>query len=236
MMVVKHQNWFIEIGWGHFLFTGPRAWEKKVPEHWHTVTYILYVTVFIMLRTCNVAWRAGGGCTWHSGRQTNTMCIPLPCMHLHSPARSLSYPDGRWGRIDAPCYVLWACLFRILAASGHQKPLRTAKRSAFQPASIKFVRAKTIQNQRKHIISWVVIIVGIRYFIDPEPYEQLYLPTHVIVIILRFSLQPDSPQSQIFRKVGQKKAEPNRPYLASPRCCQCVPSYPIAATPHTGFL
>jgi hypothetical protein len=46
----------------------------------------------------------------------------------------------------------WACLFQLLAASGHQKLLRTAKRSAFQPASIKFVGAKTIQNQHKHII------------------------------------------------------------------------------------
>ena len=48
--------------------------------------------------------------------------------------------------------VTTPCLFRLLAASGHQKLLRTAKRSAFQPASIKFVRAKTIQNQHKHII------------------------------------------------------------------------------------
>jgi hypothetical protein len=46
----------------------------------------------------------------------------------------------------------WACLFRLLTASGHQKLLRTAKRSAFQLASIKFVEAKTIQNQHKHII------------------------------------------------------------------------------------
>jgi hypothetical protein len=45
-----------------------------------------------------------------------------------------------------------ACLFRLLTASGHQKLLRTAKRSAFQPASIKFVGAKIIQNQHKHII------------------------------------------------------------------------------------
>jgi hypothetical protein len=29
-------------------------------------------------------------------------------------------------------------------------------------------------------------------------------------MILRFSPQPDSPYSQIFRKAGQKKAEPNR--------------------------
>jgi hypothetical protein len=48
--------------------------------------------------------------------------------------------------------ILWACLFRFLAASSHQKLLRTVKRSAFQPASIKFVGAKIIQNQHKHII------------------------------------------------------------------------------------
>jgi hypothetical protein len=30
-------------------------------------------------------------------------------------------------------------------------------------------------------------------------------------MILRFSPQPDSPHSQILRKAGQKKAEPNRP-------------------------
>jgi hypothetical protein len=47
---------------------------------------------------------------------------------------------------------LWPCLFWLLAASDHQKLLRTAKRSAFQSASIKFVGIKTIQNQYKHII------------------------------------------------------------------------------------
>jgi hypothetical protein len=98
----------------------------------------------------------------------------------------------------------------FVSASGHQKLLRTAKRSAFQPTSIKFVGAKTIQNQHKHIIGQVVVIIGIRHFLDPEPYEQLYLPSHVIVMILRFSPQPDSHHSQIFRKAGQKKAEPNR--------------------------
>jgi hypothetical protein len=40
----------------------------------------------------------------------------------------------------------------FVSASGHQKLLRTAKRATFQPASIKFVGAKTIQNQHKHII------------------------------------------------------------------------------------
>jgi hypothetical protein len=103
-------------------------------------------------------------------------------------------------------------LFRLLAASGHQKLMRTTKRSAFQPASIKFVRAKTIQNQHKHIIGSVVLIVLIRHFLDPESYEQLYLLPYVIVMILKFFPQPDSPDSQIFRKAGQKKAEPNRSY------------------------
>jgi hypothetical protein len=98
-----------------------------------------------------------------------------------------------------------------MAASGHQKLLRTAKHSVFQPASIKFVGAKTIQNQHKHIIGSVVVIVGIRHFLDPEPYKQLYLPPYVIVMILRFSSQPDSLHSQIFRKAGQKKLNQTAP-------------------------
>jgi hypothetical protein len=40
-------------------------------------------------------------------------------------------------------------------------------------------------------------------------------------MILRFSQQPDSPHSQIFRKAGQKKAEPNRPNVVLP-----VPVWP----------
>jgi hypothetical protein len=68
---------------------------------------------------------------------------------------------------------------------------------------------KNHPNQHKHIIGRVVVIVGIRHFLDPEPYEQLYLPPHVIVMILSFSPQPDSHHNQIFRKAGQKKAEPN---------------------------
>jgi hypothetical protein len=87
------------------------------------------------------------------------------------------------------------CLFRLLTASGHQKLLWTAKRSAFQPASIKFIGPKTIQNQHKHIIGWVIVIVGIHHFLDPEPYEHFYLPPHVIVMILRFSPQPDFQKS-----------------------------------------
>jgi hypothetical protein len=103
------------------------------------------------------------------------------------------------------------CLFQLFWASGHQKLLWTAKRSAFQSASIKFVWVKIIQNQHKHIIGWVVAIVGIRHFLYPESYGHLYLPPHVILMIHRFSTQPDSSYSQILRKAGQKKAEPNRP-------------------------
>jgi hypothetical protein len=106
---------------------------------------------------------------------------------------------------------LCPCLFQLFGASGHQKLLRTAKRSAFQSVSIKFVWVKIIQNQHKHIIGWVVAIVGIRHFLHPESYRHLYLPSYIILIILRFSTQSDSPHSQILRKAGQKKAEPNRP-------------------------
>jgi hypothetical protein len=45
-----------------------------------------------------------------------------------------------------------ARLFQLFAACGHQKLLWTAKHSAFQPTSIKFVWVKKIQNQYKHII------------------------------------------------------------------------------------
>jgi hypothetical protein len=36
-------------------------------------------------------------------------------------------------------------------------------------------------------------------------------------MILRFFPQPDSPHSQIFRKAGSKKAEPNRPLVSGKR-------------------
>jgi hypothetical protein len=99
---------------------------------------------------------------------------------------------GRWVTSSGFASVHRPGLFRLFAASGHQKLLRTAKHSAFQSSSIKFVWVKTIQNQHKHIIGWVVAIVVIRYFIDPEPHEQLYHPPYVILMILRFSTQPDS--------------------------------------------
>jgi hypothetical protein len=87
-------------------------------------------------------------------------------------------------------------------ASGHQKLLRTAKRLAFQPTSIKIDLVKTIQNQYKHIIGRVVAIVGIHHFIDPEPYGYIHLPLHVITTIFRFSPQPYSPNNQILKKTG----------------------------------
>jgi transposase InsO family protein len=43
------------------------------------------------------------------------------------------------------------CLFQLSTTSGHQKLLQAAKRPTFQPASIKFVWVKIIQNQHKHI-------------------------------------------------------------------------------------
>jgi hypothetical protein len=65
---------------------------------------------------------------------------------------SMSFLEGLFCSVFLVAFGFGACLFRLLAASGYQKLLRTAKRSAFQPASIKFVEAKTIQNQHKHII------------------------------------------------------------------------------------
>jgi hypothetical protein len=106
------------------------------------------------------------------------------------------------------------CLFQFFGASGHQKLLWTAKHSVFQSAFIKFVWLKTIQNQHKHIIGLVIAIVGICHFLYSESYGHLYLPPHVILMILRFSKQPDSPHSQILRKAGQKKAEPNKPHVS----------------------
>jgi hypothetical protein len=87
---------------------------------------------------------------------------------------------------------------------------RSSNAPVFQPVSIKITSVKTVQNQHEHKIGRIVMIVGICWFIDPEPFGPLHLPPHVIHTILRFFLQPDSLHSQIFRKAGQKKAEPNR--------------------------
>jgi hypothetical protein len=75
------------------------------------------------------------------------------------PAETADADDAGNAMVVAPFLALvscetrrWPCLFRLFAAFGHQKLLWTAKHSAFQPASIKFVWVKTIQNQHKHII------------------------------------------------------------------------------------
>jgi hypothetical protein len=65
---------------------------------------------------------------------------------------SLSHVISFSGPLPLYNLLSMALFFRLLTASGHQKLLRTAKRSAFQPDSIKSVGAKTIQNQHKHII------------------------------------------------------------------------------------
>jgi hypothetical protein len=87
--------------------------------------------------------------------------------------------------------------------------------NAKYPTFIKLALLKTIQNQYKHIIRRVIVIVGIHHFLDPEPYEYIHLTPHVILTIIKFSPQSDSSHSQILIKVGQKKVEPNRPYIYS---------------------
>jgi hypothetical protein len=131
------------------------------------------------------------------------MCLLWVSKSCGRPQESLYYPLV-WAKIIAPVCFSFLQLLATKSCCG------LPNTSSFQPASIKFFLVKTIQNQHKHIIGWVVAIIGIHHFLDPKPYEHLYLPPHVILIILRFSPQPDSPHSQILRKAGQKKAEPNR--------------------------
>jgi branched-subunit amino acid transport protein AzlD len=82
------------------------------------------------------------------------------------------------------------CLFGLFSASSHKKLVRTAKRSR---------------------IDRVITIIKIYCFIDHELFRPLHHTLHVILTILRFFSQLDSSYSQILRKVGQKKVEPNRP-------------------------
>jgi hypothetical protein len=115
--------------------------------------------------------------------------------------------------------------FQLLAT---KSCCRSPNTSAFQPASIRIALVKTVQNQHKHKIGRIVMIVGICCFLDPEPFGPLHLSPHVIHTILRFFSQPDSLHSQILRKAGQKKAEPNRPlhhFIASYRIASHHTSY-----------
>jgi hypothetical protein len=102
--------------------------------------------------------------------------------------------------LPSEALFVWA-----FSASGHQKVLWTTKRPAFQTASIKIALVKIVQNQHEHRIGRVVMIVGIRRFLDPETFAPLNFSLHVMPTILIFFLQSDSLHSQILRKVDQKK-------------------------------
>jgi hypothetical protein len=122
--------------------------------------------------------------------------------------RCITPTRARWfGTCLAP-----VCLgfFQLLAT---KSCCRSPNTLAFQPASIRIALVKTVQNQHEHKIGRIVMIVGICCFLDPGPFGPLHLPPHVIHIILKFFSQPDSLHSQILRKAGQKKAEPNRPLV-----------------------
>jgi hypothetical protein len=76
----------------------------------------------------------------------------------------------------------------------------------FQPASIRIVLVKIVQNQYEHRISRVVMIVEIHHFLDLEFFRPLHFTPHVILTIYIFFLQLDSLYSYILRKANLKKA------------------------------
>jgi hypothetical protein len=181
-----------------------------------TITFFpLYNTWFLVMGNTSIITI----CKRYKYNWWNTVATQL-CREIYSVYNTAIWSRERGARLavageELAWWCVWSwvriawlsgCLFRLLAASGHQKLLQTAKRSAFQSVFIKFVGTKTIQNQYKHIIGWVVVVVGIRHFLDLEFYQQFYLSPHVIVMILKFSPQPDTSHSQIFRKAGQKKS------------------------------
>jgi hypothetical protein len=86
---------------------------------------------------CTKHESVAGLVTWHDtdAQTMSTMATRKPPM-VHDER----VPMG-WSHNGPVCFGFWP-----------PKLLRTAKRSAFQSASIKFVGAKTIQNQHKHII------------------------------------------------------------------------------------
>jgi hypothetical protein len=120
-----------------------------------------------------------------------------------------TFPWGSGPTVDILEYIAPVCLgfFQLLAT---KSCCRSPNASAFQPASIRIALVKTVQNQHEHKIGRIVTIVGICCFLDPKPFGPLHLSLHVIHTILRFFPQPNSLHSQILRKAGQKKAEPNR--------------------------
>jgi hypothetical protein len=113
--------------------------------------------------------------------------------------------------------ILGPVCFGFLQLLATKSYCRSPNVLAFQPASIKIALVKTFQNQYEHKIGRIVTIVEICSFLDPEPFRPLHLPPHVMHTIRRFFPQPDSLHSQILRKAGQKKAEPNRPMVVERR-------------------
>jgi hypothetical protein len=69
--------------------------------------------------------------------------------------------------------------FSFFVDFGCQKLLWTAKRSAFQSASMRIALVKIVQNQREYTIGRAAAIGGIHHFLDLKPYEPLHLPPYV---------------------------------------------------------
>lgn len=64
---------------------------------------------------------------------------------------------------------------------------------------------KNYRNQCEHIVDRVVVTVEIRYFLDPKPYECLYLSPHIIPAIFKFF------PGQILEKLVRKKPKQTDP-------------------------
>jgi hypothetical protein len=92
---------------------------------------------------------------------------------------------------------------------GHQNLLQTAKPIAFQSTFMRTTLVKTVQNQHEHRISRAIATVENCHFLQPKLCRRIYLPPHVIFMILRFSSQQNSLHNYILRKDPQKKAKPN---------------------------
>lgn len=96
---------------------------------------------------------------------------------------------------------VWNFFFQLLTTKSCCGLLNTP---TFHLASIKIVLVKIVQNKHEHRIGREVAIVGIHYFLDPEPFRPLHLSLHVIPMIIRFFPQPDSLHSHILIKASQK--------------------------------
>jgi hypothetical protein len=136
------------------------------------------------------------------------LCGQIPVLTVRGLAsRYKEHPLILKKEKEARYPTLCGCLFGIFQ-------LLANKSCCGPPSALAFIRivlVKTVQNQHEHKIDRFIMIVEIRHFLDPKPFEPLCMPPHVIPTILRFSPQPDCLHGQILRKVGQKKAEPNMP-------------------------